>query len=408
MKILYTISQKPGFTGSGFYVQSMIKQALLKNHEPYLLSKIHKNDETQPIKSLLKDNCSFVEYETKELPFPVPGMSDVMPYKSTCFKNMDKKELSLYEKAAKKNIKKAVESFSPDVIHSNHLWLLSSYIKDIYPDIPLVITCHGTDLRQIQNCPHLKEKVIKGCKKADKIIALSNSQKNKISETYNISKSKIKVIGSGFDENLFSYQKKPQTPPVNILYAGKLSFSKGVLWLLHSIALLNKNKLPFNLNLAGTGFGKEYEEILNLGKKLCNVTFCGMLSHKELSEMMKKSNIFILPSFYEGLPLVILEALACGCRVITTDLPGTKELAGNIDSELIKFIRLPQLETIDKPFQKDMETLVIKLSKILNKEIEKSLLNPEIDPDKIASLIKNYTWKGIFSKIETIFTELIS
>lgn len=406
MKILYSISQKPGFTGSGFYVQSMIKQALLKNHEPYLFCKIHKNDETQPIRSLLKNNCSFVEFETEKLPFQIPGMSDVMPYQSTCFKDMGEKELFLYEKETRAKITKAVQSFRPDVIHSNHLWLVSSCIKELFPDIPLVITCHGTDLRQAKNCPHIKPKVTEGLKKADRIIALTSSQKNQIHDIYNIPKSKIKVIGSGFDENLFSYQKKTQAPPVNILYAGKLSFSKGVLWLLSSIALLNKNKLPFNLNLAGTGSGKEYEEILNFGEKLSNVTFCGMLSHKELSEMMKKSHIFVLPSFYEGLPLVILEALACGCRVITTDLPGTKELAGNIDSELIKFINLPELETIDRPYEKDMETLVLELSKILNQEIEKSLLNPETDPDKIKNLIENYTWKKIFENVESVFNEI--
>lgn len=408
MKILYSISQKPGFTGSGFYVQSMIKQASLNNHETFLLCGVQQKDKRISIPGLLEHNRSFIEFGSKELPFQIPGMSDVMPYQSTCFKNMGEKELFLYEKEARAKITKAVQSFRPDVIHSNHLWLMSSYIKELFPDIPLVITCHGTDLRQAELCPHLRTKIIEGIKKADKIIALTSSQKNKIHDIYNIPKSKIEVIGSGFDENLFSYQKKTQAPPVKILYAGKLSFSKGVLWLLSSIALLNKNKLPFNLNLAGTGSGKEYEEILNFGKKLSNVTFCGMLSHKELSEMMKKSHIFILPSFYEGLPLVILEALACGCRVITTDLPGTKELAGNIDSELIKFIDLPELEKIDRPYKKDMETLVLELSKILNQEIEKSLLNPETDPDKIDSLIKNYTWKGIFSKIETIFKELIS
>jgi glycosyltransferase involved in cell wall biosynthesis len=406
MKILYSISQKPGFTGSGFYVQSMIKQALLKNHEPYLFCKIHKNDETRPIKNLLKNNCSFVKFDTEKLPFQIPGMSDVMPYQSTCFKDMSEKQLFLYEKEAKEKIKKAVESFKPDAIHSNHLWLMSSYIKELFPDIPLVITCHGTDLRQAENCPHLKPKIIKGLKKADKIIALTSSQKNKISETYNISESKIKVIGSGFDETIFSFQKKPDPPPVNILYAGKLSFSKGVFWLLSSLALLNQNKLPFHLYLAGTGSGIEHQSILKLGNKLNNVSFCGMLSHKELSEMMKKSHIFVLPSFYEGLPLVILEALACGCKVVTTDLPGTKELAGNIDSELIKFIELPELETIDKPYKKDIESLVSKLSKILGDEIEKTFLNPKINPEKINKLIENYTWKKIFENMESVFNEI--
>ena len=62
-----------------------------------------------------------------------------------------------------------------------------------------------------------------------------------------------------------------------------------------------------------------------LGEK---VRVCGVLSQKSLAKVRRHSHILVLPSFYEGLPLVILEGLASGCRIVATDLPGNKEILG--------------------------------------------------------------------------------
>ena len=59
----------------------------------------------------------------------------------------------------------------------------------------------------------------------------------------------------------------------------------------------------------------------------------------------------ILPSFYEGLPLVILEGLASGCRIVATDLPGTKEVLGNSDADFITLVKTPRLRFTDQPYR---------------------------------------------------------
>jgi len=403
MKILFLLSQRLNSTGSGFYVQAVMKEAFDLGHSCFLVSGIS-GDFEPDTGSLPVANCSFVHFEGHDLPFPIPGMSDVMPYKSTCFIDMTEKEIDDYEKCFKKIISDAVAGFKPDIIHSNHLWIMSAVVRELFPDIFMVTSCHGTDLRQLTNCLHLKNKVIGACKKIDKIIALSEIQKKEITNLYGIPEKRIEVAGSGFNDKLFVPAKKIDVPPVKLLYAGKLSVSKGVPWLLQALSLLVNMKIPFHLYLAGAGTGSDYETCRMLAEKMNNhVTFCGALEQDQLAKLMRKSHIFILPSFFEGLPLVLFEALASGCKIITTSLAGTKEIARNASSDLIRFIDLPKLETIDSPFESDMPVLIEKLARILKEEIEKTIIAPGIEMAEAEKIIVKYTWKEVFKRIEIAY-----
>ena len=71
----------------------------------------------------------------------------------------------------------------------------------------------------------------------------------------------------------------------------------------------------------------------------------GQLSQPELAEVARRSTVCVLPSFYEGLPLVLVEALACGCRLVATELPGiVEELAPRL-GDALTMVELPSLET---------------------------------------------------------------
>lgn len=409
MKILYLLSQRPDSTGSGFYVRALIKEALKKGHSCYLVAGVSQEDS---IEILPSDNYSFIRFEGADLPCPIPGMSDVMPYKSTRFIDMTEKEINDYKKCFKRVIQNAVNTFKPDIIHSNHLWIMSSVAREVCPDLPMITSCHGTDLRQIKNCEHLKHDVVKSCKKIDRIIALSQSQKNDIAALLDISKEKINVAGSGFNDKLFLPAKKPKPPPVKLLYAGKLSSAKGVPLLLKAINRLKNSNIPFHLSLAGSGTGEDYEICRSFADDLKGyVTFLGSIKQDDLAKRMRESHIFILPSFFEGLPLVLFEALASGCKIITTSLQGSLEILGDKSLDFIRFLDLPELENIDSPFESDIPQLIQKLSEILKEEIEKSLLNPDIEMEKAEILIRDYRWEEVFKRIEKTymtFSKIIS
>jgi glycosyltransferase involved in cell wall biosynthesis len=133
----------------------------------------------------------------------------------------------------------------------------------------------------------------------------------------------------------------------------------------------------------------------------------GALSHDRLAALMSRSHIFILPSFFEGLPLVLIEALASGCRIITTSLPGTMEILGDLGSTMVEMVSLPTLETIDSPYLRDMEDLEKRLARIIERSIKKTIENPRPDMAAAQKITQEYTWERVFLRIEKTYKQAI-
>jgi glycosyltransferase involved in cell wall biosynthesis len=407
MKILHIISQAPDFTGSGKFIQEILKNAKINGHENFLIAGIQSGSDI-PTSIIAKENFIPIQFDGKDIACAIPGMSDAMPYKSTIFSTLSTSEIENYETVFKNKILQAIHLFNPDIIHTHHLWIATSVALKAAPDIPVVTTCHGTCLRQFNLCPHIGQRVTKSFKRITRLMALSHFQKDQIVKIHSIDPGKIDIIPGGFNEKVFYNKKKIFKDRVEILYAGKLSSAKGVPWLLNS--LLKIKDSPFRLHLAGDGSTDEKQLCLDLAKKLgSKAIYHGPLSHQELGKMMRKSHVFILPSFYEGFPLVLMEALACGCRIITTSLEGVKEVLGTIKTDMIQMVNLPKLETIDMPFKKDMPYLEKTLAKTIDLMIKTviSSQNPGLtsnnDSVVIGNLISEYTWSKIFKKIQTIY-----
>ena len=92
MRILHALSQRPEATGSGIYVRAMVREAFHAGHENFLLAGIPADDRPR-LDCLTGDQCAFVHFETGSLPFPVVGMSDVMPYPSRRFSDLTAADL---------------------------------------------------------------------------------------------------------------------------------------------------------------------------------------------------------------------------------------------------------------------------------------------------------------------------
>ncbi len=396
----------PDYTGSGKYIQEIIRQCDINGHQNYLLAGA-KSDFSLSETLIAKKNTRFVRFEGRDIVWPIPGMSDVMPYPSSRFSSLDGDQLRSYNEAFKEKIRRAIDQFKPDLVHSHHLWIVSAISKSLLDGTPQVTTCHGTCLRQHYLCPNISGKIRTQLNQIDQVIALSVDQKENIVKTLGIDSTKIEVISGGFNQDCFYPAPKPEDGIVELMYAGKLSESKGVPWLLRSLEIIKNT--PFMLHLAGSGSGEEKELCLALAKDLgAKVKYHGPLSHEKLGDLMRQCHIFILPSFYEGVPLVLIEALACGCKIVATSLPGVKQILGTKSGDHFELINLPELETIDKPFEKDLSNLEDQFSILLKKCIEKTSISPQ--PEKVVfdEIATQYTWSKLFNKIKKIYKDLTS
>jgi len=405
MKILHVIGQRPEKTGSGVYLQAIAKESKKQGHQNYLvagvpLNKIPESENIPP------DCCQYVHFESDHLNFPVTGMSDVMPYKSSLFKELKGERLDAYKTVFKKTLERAVNLYKPDIIHTHHLLVLTALTRQLFPDMPIVTTCHGTDLRQYNNCEHLRGFVKKHCRQLDMIIALTEDQIRNIIKLYDISPDRICTVSGGYDDQIFYRIPKTFNSKVHILYAGKFNLSKGVPWLLKSLAKIQDHN--WHLHMAGSGRGPEFEDCIDLIKKLGpKVTNHGYVTHHRLSALMKKAHIQMLPSFFEGLPLVLFEGLASGCRIITNNLSGFDEIFGGAKRETVDLIQLPALETIDQPYQKDEEWLQDELAGKIVKMMSNVKECPDFDDPQAEKIVSQYIWKKIFKRILSVYQDTI-
>lgn len=401
MRILHLLSQRPEATGSGIYVRAMIAAAAARGHENFLLAGIP-GDTRPEVPELPAHHCRFVRFAGGDLPFDVVGMSDAMPYDSCRFIDLTDDQIRAYSAAFEAGLQAAVDAFRPDLIHSHHLWLLTALARNRFPEHPMVTGCHGTDLRQFRHCPHLRPAVAAACRRLDAVLALSEIQGTEIAELYGIAPHRIHVVGAGYDPVRFYPAPKPRPGPVRIVYAGKLSRTKGMAWLLR--ALKQIEELPWRLELVGGGKGPERAEVLDLVEDLGHrVTVAGLIDQAALAQRMRRAHIFVLPSFFEGLPLVLLEALACGCRLVGTDLPGVRELFAAFADPALRLVPLPPLAGVDTPTEHGGQDFQNRLADALAEQIRAAEGRPDLDLSPFQPLLARYTWDGVFQRVEAVY-----
>ena len=111
---------------------------------------------------------------------------------------------------------------------------------------------------------------------------------------------------------------------------GRLEQPKGPGRLLECIPFLNDQGLNFHIFLAGDGtYRAHLENYVVRNRFETQVTFLGHVSHVELPLYYNMSDVLVLPSEMEGVPMVILEALACGTPVVASNVGGIPDLVTN-------------------------------------------------------------------------------
>ena len=375
MRILSITAQKPDSTGSGVYLTELVKGFQKLGHEQAVICGVLEEDKIAFPEGVV---CYPYYYETDALPFAVLGMSDEMPYRSTRYRDMTEEMTEKLRNILIAHLKKVIEEFRPDVILCHHLYFITALVRELFPSHKIFAICHGSDLRQMKKNTWQVDYICSQIVKLNGILALHKEQRLDIIDTYGCNPEMVSVIGTGYNKDVF-YKMDSATKTFEkqrLIFAGKISEKKGVMSMLRALSYIDKVDEKYTLAIAGgAGNQEEYEEICRMAKECpCEVEFLGRLSHQELAKEMNQSDIFILPSFFEGLPLVVIEAMACGLRVVCTDLPGIQPwLEAALPSHSVTFVKPPQMKNADEPLEDELPGFEMSLAKAIEMAMKKEM-----------------------------------
>ena len=225
--------------------------------------------------------------------------------------------------------KKLLKKESYDIIHCWTGWPSGFFGYVFRKKVPYIVALRGSDVPGFNPRFKILDKVFFShiskiiWNKAEDVVANSEGLKTL---ALNTQKLPISVIYNGIDTKQFmpgNNKKKKQ----RLITVSRLIERKGIRHLIIAMQKIINKESDVELLVVGEGPGKKLLEALskNLGVEN-NIRFMGRVKHDKLPALYKKSKIFILPSLHEGMSNSLLEAIASGLAIITTDTGGSKEL----------------------------------------------------------------------------------
>lgn len=356
MRILNISAQKPDSTGSGTYLSALVRSQLAAGCEPAVLCGAAPGDTQGDIPTGVP--VYTVDFDTPELPFHICGMSDVMPYPSTRYRDLTSQMTSSFEDAFCRSIERAVAKFEPDVLLCHHLYLVCALARELVRDRPVCAVFHSTDIRQMRSHGLERERVLAAVRGLDAVFSLHAEQAQQIVETYGVDPARVRVVGTGYDHHTFCPDAAVPRRVDSLVFVGKVCVKKGVASLLEALGLVDRGSHPdLSLTLVGGhAHDDEFQQIESAAAaSTVPVTIAGRVDGEELVRTYRASEVFVLPSFFEGLPLVTIEALACGCKVVMTELPGVRPwMEAALPGAPVAWVTPPTMVDVDTPDSRDL------------------------------------------------------
>lgn len=261
-----------------------------------------------------------------------------------------------------KFIHSLIKEFKPNILHA-HTATADGYVGLILKrkyDLPLICSLRGSDINlypyRDKLTMLLTKKVIS---EADQIVSVSHAIKT-AAEVIAKPKRSIKVVYNGCDFKLFSYSEEKRTLIRNklgisrnakiIIFVGKITKNKGIFDLITAFKKLSSKYT--RLHLIIVGYGPEYdalEKLLSFNNFNKKVHLVGRQPQRIIHNYLSAADVFVLPSYDEGLPNALLEAMSCGLPVIATKVGGIPEAIEDRKSGIL--INSKDVESISKAIE---------------------------------------------------------
>ncbi|MCU7927339.1 MAG: glycosyltransferase family 4 protein [Candidatus Thiodiazotropha sp. (ex Dulcina madagascariensis)] len=212
-----------------------------------------------------------------------------------------------------------------DIIHAN--WSVTGFIAGLAALLigkPVITTLRGTDVSSIRQSAISRLLTGMTLRLSRLIVAVSETIANELRQLWPERARDVFVVPNGVEESLLALKSIQKKEGLVVTTIGNLIPLKDVATIIRAIPNVMKNT-----QLRVIGEGVERAALENLSHELGvaeQVAFIGAIPPENIKKELSMTDIFVLSSHSEGRPNVILEAMAAGCAIISSDLPGVREL----------------------------------------------------------------------------------
>lgn len=287
-----------------------------------------------------------------------------------------------------------------------------SYAHLVYwlQDASVVVTCHDLinlrqpeNLRQHARFPKLSMMAwhfsVKGLRLAHHVLAVSRYTAKEVKQMEGIDVERISVIPDGVnaifhkvkqEDVIRSFRAKHGAFPEDIclLHVGGNAPRKNVALLIEVVRALSIKGIPAILWKTGADFTPQQKRLIGEYGLERKVIYLGQVTDDALVWAYNAADIVVIPSLYEGFGMPVLEAMACGTPVITSNTSSLPEVAGDA-------ARLVSPHSVEEIVD---EVLLVMGDPILRRQLV----------DKGLARAKMYSWKVVASKVAEIYEQIIA
>lgn len=192
--------------------------------------------------------------------------------------------------------------------------------------IPYVIHLHGSRFRQFWNesSPRLSDAIVKMFAAASRVVVLGQTWKSFVSVKVPEAAARIVIIPNSTPTPVQT-QIRDETGRLRILFLGRVGARKGVPQLVEALSMIPKGG-SWSAIIAGDGEVDETRrEIERLGLS-DHVTMTGWVGPDEVAGLLARSDVLVLPSFDENLPMSVIEGMAAGLAIIATPVGAVEDI----------------------------------------------------------------------------------
>lgn len=227
----------------------------------------------------------------------------------------------------------AVEEFRPEVVYATWAypdgWAAVELAREAR--LPVVVKVHGSDVLMQGAYRARRRRTIEGLTRADAVVAVSRHLAGQVVQM-GVDARRVSVVYNGIDRELFhagAMAERDHSGAPLVLFVGNLLPVKGPDVLVDACDRLARRGVRFECRLIGQGVMKGAIE-RQIGERglADRVKLLGPQPLEELPAWYRRARVLVLPSHSEGVPNVVLEALACGTPVVATRVGGLPEIVG--------------------------------------------------------------------------------